>query len=73
MDITKFNKTLKSKVALAKSYEKNDEINLAIKLWLEITEITLNFSKSQSIDTVYKNMLITRTKNILDHIKNLNL
>lgn len=71
MDITKFNKMLKSKVTVAKSYEKRNEIDSAITLWLEISEMTLNFSKSRSIDTTYRNMLITRTKNIVEHIKNL--
>ena len=71
MDITKFNKELKSKVALAKSYEKRNEIDSAIKLWLEISDLTLKYSKSRGIDTTYRNMLITRTKGIVDHIKNL--
>jgi ribosomal protein L40E len=71
MDITKFNKELKTKVALAKSYEKRNEIDSAIKLWLEISEMTLNYSKSRGINATYKNMLINRTKGIVDHIKNL--
>ena len=71
MDITKFNKELKTKVALAKSYEKRNEIDAAIKLWVEISEMTLKFSKSRNLDSTYKNMLITRTKGIVQHIKNL--
>jgi len=71
MDITKFNKELKTKVALAKSYEKRNEIDSAIKLWLEISELTLKYSKSRGIDATYKIMLINRTKGIIDHIKNL--
>jgi rubrerythrin len=71
MDITKFNNELKTKVALVKSYEKRNEIDLAIKLWLEISEITLKYSKSRGIDATYRNMLITRTKGIVNHIKNL--
>ena len=71
MDITKFNKELKTKVDLAKSYEKRNEIDSAIKLWLEISELTLNYSKSRGIDATYKIMLINRTKGIVDHIKNL--
>lgn len=71
MDITKFNKELKTKVTLAKNYEKRNEIDAAIKLWVEISEMTLKFSKSRNIDSTYKNMLITRTKGILQHIKNL--
>ena len=71
MDITKFNQELKAKVALAKSYEKRNEIDSAIKQWLEISELSIRFSKSRSIDPSYKNMLLNRTKGILEHIKNL--
>jgi hypothetical protein len=71
MDVEKFNKALKTKVALAKGCERRNEIESAIKIWLEISEMTLNFSKSRNIDITYKNMLINRTKGILAHIKNL--
>ncbi|MFW9877969.1 MAG: hypothetical protein ACFFG0_33215 [Candidatus Thorarchaeota archaeon] len=71
MDIVKFNKELKAKVALAKGYERRNEIEPAIKIWLEISEMTLNFSKSRNIDATYKNMLINRTKSIVAHIKNM--
>ena len=71
MDITKFNKELKGKVALAKSLEKRNEIESAIKLWLEISEMTLKYSKSRGIDATFKIMLINRMKGILEHIKNL--
>ncbi|MFW9902639.1 MAG: hypothetical protein ACFFDY_15330, partial [Candidatus Thorarchaeota archaeon] len=71
MDVEKFNKVLKTKVALAKGCERRNEIESAIKIWLEISEMTLNFSKSRNINTTYKNMLINRTKSIVAHIKNL--
>lgn len=71
MDVEKFNKALKTKVALAKGYERRNEIESAIKIWLEISEMTLNFTKSRNIDATYKNMLITRTNGIVAHIKNL--
>lgn len=71
MDITKFNEELKSKVALAKSYENRNEIEIAIKQWLEISEMTLKYSKSRGINPTYKNMLINRTKGIIEHIKKL--
>ena len=71
MDVEKFNKALKAKVALAKGYERRNEIESAIKIWLEISEMTLNFTKSRNIDATYKNMLINRTKGIVAHIKNL--
>ncbi|MFX1425994.1 MAG: hypothetical protein ACFFBE_06040 [Promethearchaeota archaeon] len=71
MDVEKFNKQLKSKIALAKSHEKRNEIDSAIKIWLEITEMTIKFSKSRNIDATFKNMLITRTTGIIGHIKKL--
>jgi len=71
MDIAKFNKELKTRVALAKGLEKRNEIDSAITLWLEISEITLKYSKSRGIDATYKIMLINRTKGILEHVKNL--
>ncbi|MFX1279656.1 MAG: hypothetical protein ACFFA3_09585 [Promethearchaeota archaeon] len=71
MDVEKFNKQLKSKVSLAKNYEKKNDLESAIKIWFEVSEMTLNFSKSRNIDSAFKNMLITRTKGIIAHIKNL--
>ncbi|MHA2393700.1 MAG: hypothetical protein ACXAEX_17320 [Promethearchaeota archaeon] len=71
MDITKFNSELQAKVATAKSYEKRNEIDRAIKLWVEISEMALKFSKSRNIDASFKNMLLNRTKGIIEHIKNL--
>ena len=71
MDIAKFNKELKTRVALARGLEKRNEIDSAITLWLEISEITLKYSKSRGIDATYKIMLINRTKGILEHVKNL--
>jgi len=71
MDITKFNKELGTKIALAKKLEKNNRIEAAIDLWVEISEMILNFSKSKNLDVSFRHMLISRTKGILDHIKNL--
>jgi len=71
MDITRFNKELGTKIAKAKIFEKNDDIKAAIQLWLEISEMTLNFSKSRNINASFRNMLINRTKSIFEHIKNL--
>ncbi|MFX0104853.1 MAG: hypothetical protein ACFE75_05140 [Candidatus Hodarchaeota archaeon] len=73
MDITQFNKELGIKIAIAKRYEKNDDIKSAIKQWLEISEMTLNFSKSKNLDASFKNMLINKTKGIFKHIKNLKM
>ncbi|MFW9894751.1 MAG: hypothetical protein ACFFD7_03000 [Candidatus Thorarchaeota archaeon] len=71
MDISKFNKELKTKVALALSYEKRNEIESSIRLWLEISEMALNYSKSRGIDPSFKNMLINRIKGIIAHVKKL--
>ena len=71
MDVEKFNNELKNKVTLAKSYEKRNEIAAAIKIWIEVSEITLKFSKSRNIEASFKNMLINRTKGIFAHIKDL--
>ncbi len=71
MDITKFNKELGTKIAIAKSLEKSNEITAAIKLWIEISEMTLRFSKSQNLDFSFKNMLIKKTEGLVQHIKNL--
>jgi len=71
MDITKFNKELGTKIAIAKSLEKSNEITAAIKLWVEISEMTLRFSKSQNLDFSFKNMLIKKTEGLVQHIKNL--
>ena len=71
MDIAKFNKELGTKIAIAKSLEKSNEITAAIKLWVEISEMTLRFSKSQNLDFSFKNMLIKKTEGLVQHIKNL--
>jgi len=71
MDITKFNKELGTKIAIAKSLEKSNEITAAIKLWVEISEMTLRFSKSQNLNFSFKNMLIKKTEGLVQHIKNL--
>ncbi|MFW9938484.1 MAG: hypothetical protein ACFFD5_12605 [Candidatus Thorarchaeota archaeon] len=71
MDIAKFNKELATKIAIAKSLERSNEITAAIKLWLEISEMTVQFSKSRNLDFSFKNMLIRKTEGIVQHIKNL--
>ncbi|MFX1411292.1 MAG: hypothetical protein ACFFA6_13160 [Promethearchaeota archaeon] len=71
MDIAKFNKELATKIAIAKSLERSNEITAAIKLWVEISEMTLRFSKSRGLNFSFRNMLIKRTEGILHHIQNL--
>lgn len=71
MDITQFNKELAIRITTAKRYEKNGDIKLAIKLWLEISEMTISLSKNQKLDATFKNMLMNRTKGIFEHVRNL--
>ncbi|MFX1325913.1 MAG: hypothetical protein ACFE8N_13250 [Promethearchaeota archaeon] len=71
MDITKFNSELQTKVAMALSFEKRNEIDRAIKLWVEISEMAIKFSKTRDIEASFKSMLLNRTKGIIEHIKSL--
>lgn len=71
MDIAKFNKELGTKIAMAKSFEKHDNSEVAIKLWIEISEMTINASKDPTLDVPFRHMLITRTEQIFEHIKSL--
>ncbi|MFW9780707.1 MAG: hypothetical protein ACFFFB_00285 [Candidatus Heimdallarchaeota archaeon] len=71
MDITKFNSELQAKVAMALSFEKRNEIDTAIKLWVEISEMAIKFSKTRNIEASFKNMLLNRTRGIIEHIKSL--
>ncbi len=71
MDISKFNKELADKITEAKILEKRGEFNSAVKVWLKISEMTLNASKTRDIEVSYKNMLINKTQEIIAHIKDL--
>lgn len=71
MDITQFNKELAIRIATAKRFEKNGDFKSAIKLWLEISEMTIRLSKNQKLDASFRNMLMNRTRGIFEHIKNL--
>jgi len=69
MDITQFNKELASRIAAAKRYEKSGDIRLAIKIWLEISEMTLSLSKNPKLEASFRNMLMNRTKGIFEHVR----
>jgi len=71
MDITQFNKELATRIATAKRYEKNGDFKSAIKLWLEVSEMTIRLSKNLKLDASFRNMLMNRTKGIFEHIKSL--
>jgi hypothetical protein len=71
MDIAKFNQELSYKVAKANGLEKHKRYQEAIDLWLDISEMALNASKAPKIEVYYKSMLIEKTKQIINHIKDL--
>lgn len=71
MDIAKFNKELSYKVAKANGLEKIHKYQEAVDLWLEISEMTLGVSKTPNLKFSYKSMLIDKTKQMIEHIKNL--
>ena len=71
MDIAKFNQELSYKVAKANGLEKHKQFQEAIDLWLDISEMALNASKAPKIEVYYKSMLIEKTKQIINHIKDL--
>lgn len=71
MDLTKFNQELAIKVAKAKRFEKQNDLKRAIEVWLEISEMAINISKNPRIDSQFKNMLIIKTRQIFQHVKDL--
>lgn len=71
MDIAKFNQELSYKVSKANGLEKHKKYQEAIDLWLDISEMALNVSKTPNIEFYYKSMLIEKTKQIIKHIKDL--
>lgn len=71
MNIESFNRELAKKIAIANSNEKHGELHKAINTWISITEMTLKASKDPNIDSTYRNMLIKKTEQILQHIKEL--
>ena len=73
MDVARFNKILKDKIATAKRLENHGELQDAIKRWLEISELALQASKRSDIEFKFKAMLIKKTEQIIDHVKDLKL
>ena len=71
MDITNFNKEHSYKVAKANGLEKNHKLQEAIDIWLEISDMAIQFSKRQNLEFSYKSMLIEKTQQIIAHIKEL--
>ncbi len=71
MDVARFNKELGRIIARAKSFEKYENFESAIKLWIEVSEMTLKASKDPALDASFRRMLITRTEQIIEHIRDL--
>ena len=71
MDISKFNRELATKIAKAKGFEKRQNFKGAIEYWLEISELIIEFSKKPGLDFSYRNMLISKTEQIFQHVRDL--
>lgn len=71
MDIKKFNKVLSTKIAKAKSFESHGDLEIAIELWIDVSDLTLKASKQPDLDFTYRHMLIRKAEQIIDHIKEL--
>lgn len=71
MDISKFNQELAYKVAKANGLEKHQRFKEAVKVWIEISEMVISMSKLAKIDFAFRSMLIEKTKQIINHIKDL--
>jgi hypothetical protein len=71
MNIELFNKQLAIKVAKATNLEKRGDLKSAINAWLEVSDMSIGFSKSRGIESTFRNMLIKRTEKIVEHIKSL--
>ena len=71
MDISKFNSELRIKIGKANGYEKNNMLKEAVTLWIEISEMALKVSQAPDLDFSYRSMLIKKTEEIVNHIKDL--
>ncbi|GAG63255.1 unnamed protein product, partial [marine sediment metagenome] len=71
MDIAKFNQELSYKINKANGLEKHNKVQESVDLWLEICDMTLRVSKTPNLEFSYKSMLIDKTKQMINHIKNL--
>jgi len=71
MNISEFNKQLGIKVAKARGLENRNKLKEAIKTWLDVSEMTLMASKTPNLNSKYRNMLIQKTKEILEYVKEL--
>ncbi len=70
--IVTFNEKLKDLVDKAKGYDNLKNYKKSIKAWIEISEFCLKFAGDPKIDITYKNMLVKKIRNIINHVKSLN-
>ncbi|MCK4280921.1 MAG: hypothetical protein KAX10_02305 [Candidatus Lokiarchaeota archaeon] len=71
--IVTFNEKLKDLVDKAKGYDNLKNYKKSIKAWIEISEFCLQFTKNPKMDITYKNMLVKKIRNIINHVKSLKL
>ncbi len=71
--IITFNEKLKDLVDKAKGYDNLKNYKKSIKAWIEISEFCLKFAGDPKIDITYKNMLVKKIRNIINHVKSLKL
>ncbi|GAI91894.1 unnamed protein product [marine sediment metagenome] len=71
--IVTFNEKLKDLVDKAKGYDNLKNYKKSIKAWIEISEFCLKFAGDPKIDITYKNMLVKKIRNIINHVKSLKL
>jgi hypothetical protein len=71
MDIAQFNKILGTKIKKANVFESQNQFKEAIRLWVEISEMTLGATKDRSLNVAYRSMLLKKTEQIVAHIREL--
>jgi ribosomal protein L40E len=71
MDLSDFNKHLKTLVNRARREEARKNVENAKDAWIEVAEFTIKFYKHTKLEPSFRNMLITKTEGIIQHVKNL--
>lgn len=71
MDLSDFNKHLKTLVNRARREEALKNVENAKDAWIEVAEFTIKFYKHTKLEPSFRNMLINKTEGIIQHVKNL--
>jgi len=71
MDLSDFNKHLKTLVNRARREEARKNVENAKDAWIEVAEFTIKFYKHTKLEPSFRNMLINKTEGIIQHVKNL--